>query len=52
MKFDVQDGWSALGAMLILILVYLLLNNGWNFMQIIKQGGDTTNQLFKTLQGR
>lgn len=50
--FRINDIWGYLGAGLVLVLVYLLLNNGRYTVPIVNslfQGIDST---FRTLQGR
>lgn len=50
--FRFSDVYGLLGAMLVLILVYLILNNGMMANQLIGTTANSTNTIFKTLQGR
>lgn len=49
---SVRSIYSALGAMLFLIAMYLVLENFTGASTIIKAGGAQTVNIFKTLQGR
>lgn len=42
----------AIGSIFLLILVFLIVKNYQGFTAIMKQGGATTSDVSKTLQGR
>lgn len=49
---SVRSLYSALGVALFLIAMYLVLTRAAGATDIIRAGGSTTNQIFRTLQGR
>lgn len=50
--FKISDFYGIIAAMLTLILVFLILNNGMSFKQILGATFEGSNSLAKTLQGR
>lgn len=52
MPFRVRDIFGAVGVALTLIALYLLLVNWYGAKEIVSEVGGTTNEIFKTLQGR
>lgn len=49
---SVRSIYSALGVMLFLIAMYLVLTRAAGATSIIRAGGGTTVDIFRTLQGR
>jgi hypothetical protein len=50
--FKVRDLYGALGVMLFLIAMYLVLTRATGASRVIGAVGGTTNEIFRTLQGR
>ena len=48
----VRGVYGSLGVMLFLVAMYLVLEHGTDASNIIKAGGGTLSDVFKTLQGR
>jgi len=47
---NVKDAYGVVAGMLLLILVSIILKNGWNFQSIIKQSGQTSVSLIDALK--
>jgi hypothetical protein len=51
--FEPRDAWGVAGAMLLLIFVYLVLQNGGTpASSILSSSGSAVNGLIRNLQGR
>lgn len=50
--FNVRNVWTSVGAMLSLVALYLVLENGTNASRVIGAGGNFSVNILKTLQGR
>lgn len=50
--FQAHDLWGIIGAMLLLILVYLILKNWTGAQSLLGATFTGTTNLFRTLQGR
>lgn len=50
--FQVHDLYGIVGAMLVLILVYLVLEHWVGAQAVLNTTMNDTNNIFKTLQGR
>ncbi|MFA5711818.1 hypothetical protein [Mycolicibacterium sp.] len=49
---SIRSAYGALGVMLFLVALYLVLQNATGATNIIRAGGSTGVELFRTLQGR
>lgn len=47
---NVKDFYGVIAGMLLLILVSIILKNGWNFQSILKQSGESTVSLIDALK--
>ena len=50
--FQPSDLWGVLGAMLLLVLIYLVLKNWVGTNSLLSTTFSGSNNLFQTLQGR
>ena len=51
--FEPRDVWGVIGGMLLLIFIYLILQNGGTpFSSILTAGSTATGGLIRNLQGR
>ncbi len=47
---NVDSVYGVIAGVLLLILVSIILKNGWNFQTILKQGGETSVSLIDALK--
>ncbi len=50
--FEARDLWGVIGAMLLLVFIYLILKNWQGTTSLLGTTFTGSNSLFKTLQGR